>query len=121
MVQTLIPKKRDNHLTRRQFFAASTAASAAMISCHQSAKPVPKSPDFILKEHGFWDYTTPGAGGMAGFQRQDFMGLLDDMSKAGMNSLCIYVKWLNGLSFAPSIPGSTSRLPGYSLRQQTAP
>jgi len=103
MVQTLIPKKRDNHLTRRQFFAASTAASAAMISCHQSAKPVPKSPDFILKEHGFWDYTTPGAGGMAGFQRQDFMGLLDDMSKAGMNSLCIYVKWLT--------TGYRSRLP----------
>lgn len=63
----------------------------------------------LLKEHGFWDYTTPGCGGMGGYQKQDYLLLLDDMTKAGMNSLCIYVKWLttgyrSRLAFLDQIP-----------------
>ena len=44
--------------------------------------------------HGFWDYTTPGAGGMEGFLREDYLLLLDDMAAAGMNTLAICIKWL---------------------------
>jgi hypothetical protein len=46
-----------------------------------------------LQEHGFWDYTTPGAGGMEGFTRDDYAQLLDDMSEAGMNSVLVIPKW----------------------------
>ena len=48
----------------------------------------------LAAEHGFWDYTTPGAGGMEGFANADYQMLLDDMSAAGMNSVCVVVKWL---------------------------
>lgn len=47
----------------------------------------------VLSEHGFWDYTTPGCGGMERYQRDDYKLLLDDMAKAGMNSLVICPKW----------------------------
>ena len=46
-----------------------------------------------LLEYGFWDYTTPAAGGMEAFRRDDYLLLLDDMAEAGMNSLAINVKW----------------------------
>jgi hypothetical protein len=48
----------------------------------------------FLKEHGFWDYTAPGTGGMERFERADYRSLLEDMQSAGMNSLMICVKWL---------------------------
>jgi hypothetical protein len=54
-------------------------------------------------EHGFWDYTTPGAGGMEHYERDDYLRLLDDMSQAGMNSICVLPKWLT--------TGYRSRLP----------
>jgi hypothetical protein len=47
-----------------------------------------------LREHGFWDYTTPLAGGMEQFQKEDYELLLDDMAGAGMNSLLVCVKWM---------------------------
>ncbi len=47
-----------------------------------------------LAEHGFWDYTTPGAGGMEGYEADDYSRLLDDMSAAGMTSIVVMVKWL---------------------------
>lgn len=52
------------------------------------------SPSSLAPEHGFWDYTAPGAGGMEGFEKEDFQRLLDDMSTAGMNSVCIQPKWI---------------------------
>ena len=54
-------------------------------------------------EHGFWDYTAPGAGGMEGFGRDDYERLFDDMAGAGMDSLVIVPKWLT--------TGYRSRLP----------
>jgi len=56
-----------------------------------------------LEEHGFWDYTTPGAGGMEGYEKDDYARLLDDMAGAGMNSVVVMVKWLT--------TGYRSRLP----------
>lgn len=45
-------------------------------------------------EHGFWDYTTPGSGGMSGYGRDEYVRLLDDMAGAGMGSLAVVVRWL---------------------------
>ena len=103
MVQTLTPRGTHKHLTRREFLAASATGSAVVLSCHPAAQPVASSSGYRPKEYGFWDYTTPGTGGMAGFEKPDYLRLLEDMSKAGMNSLCIYVKWLT--------TGYRSRLP----------
>ncbi|MBI4024581.1 MAG: hypothetical protein HY360_06340 [Verrucomicrobia bacterium] len=54
-------------------------------------------------EHGFWDYTAPGSGGMERYARDDFLLLLDDMRGANMNSLLVMVKWFT--------TGYRSRLP----------
>ena len=59
--------------------------------------------DYPLREHGFWDYTTPVAGGMEAYSREDYDSLLDDMARAGMNSLLICPRW--------STTGYRSRLP----------
>jgi hypothetical protein len=64
-----------------------------------------------LVEHGFWDYTTPGAGGMEGYQADDYARLLDDMAKAGMDSIVVMAKWLttgyrSSLPFLDQHPGS---------------
>jgi hypothetical protein len=56
-----------------------------------------------LREHGFWDYTTPGAGGMEGYEAGDFSALVDDMARAGMDSVVVVAKWLT--------TGYRSRLP----------
>jgi hypothetical protein len=56
-----------------------------------------------LREHGFWDYTTPGAGSMEQYAADDYATWLDDMAAAGMNSLLIVVKWIT--------TGYRSRLP----------
>jgi hypothetical protein len=56
-----------------------------------------------LREHGFWDYTTPGAGGMEKFQQADYASLLDDMAEAGMNSLLVLVKWFT-TGYRSSLP-----------------
>ena len=54
-------------------------------------------------QYGFLDYTTPGAGGMEHYERDDYISLLDDMAAAGMNSLVMVIKWRT--------TGYTSRLP----------
>ncbi|MFN0171703.1 MAG: hypothetical protein ACKV22_35250 [Bryobacteraceae bacterium] len=79
--------------------------SAAALWAGQGSRPGP------LAEHGFWDYTTPGAGGMEAFQWDDYASLIDDMANAGMNSLMIYVKWLttgyrSRLPFQDQLPGN---------------
>lgn len=79
-------------MNRRKFFAKAGFAAGLV----PSGPPRPA-------EHGFWDYTTPGAGGMEAFQRDDYLSLLDDMSGTGMNSLMVFVKWLT--------TGYRSRLP----------
>jgi hypothetical protein len=56
-----------------------------------------------LAEYGFWDYTTPAAGGMEHYRRKDYLCLLDDMAAAGMNSLVMVIKWMT--------TGYRSRLP----------
>jgi hypothetical protein len=57
----------------------------------------------FLREHGFWDYTAPGAGGMEGYGPADYERLLEDMRAAGMNSVVVMAKWLT--------TGYRSRLP----------
>lgn len=57
----------------------------------------------LLREHGFWDYTAPGAGGMEGYGPADYDALLDDMRGCGMNSVVVMAKWLT--------TGYRSRLP----------
>jgi len=65
----------------------------------------------MLTEYGFWDYTTPLAGGMEAFARDDYLLLLDDMAQAGMNSLMVCVKWFttgyrSRLPFLDQLPGN---------------
>ena len=88
---------------RREFLAASAIGSASLLAQAQDSQAATKGQSGSLMEHGFWDYTTPGAGGMEAFQQDDYMSLLDDMAEAGMNSLMIFVKWLT--------TGYRSRLP----------
>lgn len=62
-----------------------------------------------MREHGFWDYTTPVAGGVERYQLDDYRRLLDDMAGAGMNSLLLVVKWFTTgyrscLSFLDQMP-----------------
>jgi hypothetical protein len=106
-----MPQPRDQHaqLDRRKFFAASTLGSASLLSHSRNAMLVPRSR--FLAEHGFWDYTSPGTGGMEAFQKDDYMQLLDDMAQADMNSLVVYVKWLttgyrSRLSFQDQLPNN---------------
>jgi len=68
-------------MIRRRLFLGGAAAGAAAAD---------KPP---LAEHGFWDYTTPGAGGMESYGRDDYAWLLDDMAEAGMNSLLVCPRW----------------------------
>ena len=70
-----------------------------------------KNEDAILGEYGFWDYTTPAAGSMEQYAKEDYILLLDDMAGAGMNSLVVMMKWLttgyrSSLSFLDQLPGN---------------
>jgi len=85
-------------MTRRSFVLATGSAGLA-----PAAGP--------LSEHGFWDYTTPGAGGMEAFEKPDYLALLDDMAAARMNSLLICPKW--------STTGYQSRLPYLDQQPRT--
>jgi hypothetical protein len=57
----------------------------------------------FLREHGFWEYTTPLTGGFETYGNDDHLLLLDDMAQAGMNSIMLMVKWYT--------TGYRSRLP----------
>jgi len=57
-------------------------------------RPTESASHVLCDEHGFWDYTTPGSGGMERYTRDDHLLLLDDMQAAGMNSLLVVVKWM---------------------------
>lgn len=72
-------------------------------------KKVPGGVPYSMREHGFWDYTTPAAGGAERYQLDDYRRLLDDMAGAGMNSLLLVVKWFttgyrSRLSFLDQMP-----------------
>lgn len=90
-------------MKRREFLAASTTAPALLFARTGAGRKATRNRDGFLMEHGFWDYTTPGAGGMESYGRDDYLSLLDDMAGAGMNSLMVTVKWLT--------TGYRSRLP----------
>ena len=90
-------------LKRREFLATSAVGSVFLLAPAQESRSASRHPNRALMEYGFWDYTTPGAGGMEAFEQDDYISLLDDMAQAGMNSLMIYVKWLT--------TGYRSRLP----------
>ena len=94
---------RKVQLERREFLATSAVGSAFLLTQAQDTRAATKGPSGSLMEYGFWDYTTPGAGGMEAFKQDDYVSLLDDMAQAGMNSLMIFVKWLT--------TGYRSRLP----------
>jgi len=65
-----------------------------MLLCGAAAGGIATADDTPwLTEHGFWDYTTPGAGGMEAYGKDDYASLLDDMADAGMNSLLICPRW----------------------------
>ena len=94
---------KDTSFRRRKFLGTSVAGSVSwLFNAHAGQRTPQKTSDF-LTEYGFWDYTTPGAGGMEAFKENDYLSLLDDMAAANMNSLMIYVKWLT--------TGYRSRLP----------
>ena len=57
----------------------------------------------LAGEHGFWDYTTPAAGGMEGYGPADYELLLKDMQAAGMNSVVVMAKWLT-TGYRSSLP-----------------
>ena len=65
-------------MKRREFLAASTIAPAMLIARAQDGGRATESRRSSLVEHGFWDYTTPGAGGMEAFGQDDYLSLLDD-------------------------------------------
>ena len=94
---------RKVQLERREFLATSAVGSAFLLTQAQDTRAATKGPSGSLMEYGFWDYATPGAGGMEAFKQDDYVSLLDDMAQAGMNSLMIFVKWLT--------TGYRSRLP----------
>ena len=77
--------------------------SALLLAQPRDSQAAIKDRSRPLLEYGFWDYTTPGAGGMEAYRQDDYVSLLDDMARAGMNSLMILVKWLT--------TGYRSRLP----------
>jgi len=83
-----------NRLTRRQLLTVSAAGAVNLFPLSAEARDDEHVGKPFLKELGFWDYTTPGAGGMEAFEKNDYLSLLDDMAQAGMNSLMIFVKWL---------------------------
>lgn len=81
-------------MKRREFLAAATTTPAMLFARTGDGRTAAEPGENFLKEHGFWDYTTPGTGGMESYRQDDYLSLLDDMAAAGMNSLMVYVKWL---------------------------
>ena len=61
--------------------------------------------------HGFWEYSTPGAGGAEHYSERDYTVLLDDMAEHGMRALLLVVKWFttgyrSQLSYLDQDPGN---------------
>ena len=82
-----------------------------------SPRPRPSAPRF-LREHGFWEYTAPCTGGFEAYDRNDYLLALDDMARAGMNSLMIVIKWFTtGLPLEAALPGSIARQQGNRVEQ----
>jgi hypothetical protein len=87
-----------------------TLGAAARLGLAEGA-PSPAGEPRFLKEHGFWEYTTPCAGGFEAYGLDDYRLALDDMAGAGMNSLLIVVKWFttgyrSKLPYLDQLPGN---------------
>lgn len=109
----------ESSVTRRQFLNASGATAAGLTLANVAGCNVPPNTKNVacapageitahrkskwLAEHGFWDYTTPGCGGMERFEKEDYIILLDDMAEAKMNSLVICPKWMT-TGYRSSLP-----------------
>jgi hypothetical protein len=106
--------KKSDPWTRRRFLqsAGTTLALAGtapidIASEHNTAEKGKK----FLREYGFWEYTTPGTGGFEQYDYDDYMLALDDMVKAGMNSLLLQIKWVttgyrSRLPYLDQLPGN---------------
>jgi hypothetical protein len=89
-------RKTRNTWTRREVLrgAGSGLALAAAARWGIGAEPTSAEPtQRFLREHGFWEYTTPGTGGFEAYDNDDYLTALDDMARAGMNSLLLVIKW----------------------------
>lgn len=119
--------------TRRRFLqdlgAGIALASAAPFDL-AAEKPAGTSGPSRLREYGFWEYTTPCAGGFEAYRYEDYMVALDDMARAGMNSLLVMVKWFttgyrSRLPYLDQLPGnqliqSNNRLLGKVMAEARA-
>ena len=100
--------------TRRRFLegAGGGLALAAAARCGIGADAPATAPGGrFLREHGFWEYTTPYTGGFETYDYDDYRLALDDMAQAGMNSVMIMVKWLttgyrSKLPYLDQLPGN---------------
>jgi hypothetical protein len=100
--------------SRRKFLQGAGAGLALVTTAPRGIGCGPKtegSGQRFLREHGFWEYTTPGAGGFEAYDYDDYMLALDDMVQAGMNSLLLQIKWVttgyrSGLPYLDQLPGN---------------
>ena len=60
-----------NRLTRRQLLTVSAAGAVNLFPLTRETGVNERLGKPFLKELGFWDYTTPGAGGMEAFQKRE--------------------------------------------------
>ncbi|MFH1742118.1 MAG: twin-arginine translocation signal domain-containing protein, partial [bacterium] len=103
-----------NTIHRRNFMKQTGIAAGGAVAVSTVSTDNVQATDMIrpfLQEYGFWDYTTPAAGGMEQFSIDDYRLLLDDMEQGGMNSLLICIKWLttgyrSKLPFQDQLPGN---------------
>jgi hypothetical protein len=106
--------RAENLWTRRRFLegAAGGLALAAAVRRGIGAEANLAAPGRrFLREHGFWEYTTPYTGGFETYDYDDYVLTLDDMAQAGMNSIMIAVKWLttgyrSRLPYLDQLPGN---------------
>lgn len=119
--------------SRREFLrgVGGSIALGATASLAPAADKPPVAPgSSFLREYGFWEYTTPCAGGFESYDYDDYVLALDDMARAGMNSLLIMVKWFttgyrSKLPYLDQLPGnrliqSRNRLLGRVMAEAAA-
>ena len=65
-------RNRNPATDRRRFRQSAALGAGAWLSASCANRPATTGSGSFLAEHGFWDYTTPGAGGMGAFQWDDY-------------------------------------------------